>query len=84
MIIPPVGADLSHADRRTDSHDEANSRFTQFCERDIGAQPTAYRSSDLGINLQDFQPGFLSQCSAKFVNALSCGATALASSRHDN
>jgi len=22
-----------HSDRRTDRHDEANSRFTQFCER---------------------------------------------------
>ena len=27
-----VGADLFHADGRTDSHDEANSRFPQFCE----------------------------------------------------
>ena len=42
---------------------------------DVGAQPAVYRSSDLGINLQEFQPGFLSQCSAKFVTALSCGAT---------
>jgi len=27
MEIRPVGAELSHADRRTDRHDEANSRF---------------------------------------------------------
>jgi hypothetical protein len=29
----PVGAELFHADRRTDRHDEANSGFQQFCER---------------------------------------------------
>jgi hypothetical protein len=27
-----VGAELFHADRQTDGHDEANSRFSQFCE----------------------------------------------------
>ena len=35
--IHPVGTELFHAeeqkDRRTDRHDEANSRFSQFCER---------------------------------------------------
>ena len=30
IIILPVGAELSHADVQ---HDEANSRFSQFCER---------------------------------------------------
>jgi hypothetical protein len=30
MKIRPVGAD---ADKRTDRHDEANCRFSQFCER---------------------------------------------------
>jgi len=29
----PVGAGVFHADGRTDTHDEANSRFSQFCER---------------------------------------------------
>jgi hypothetical protein len=29
MNIRPMGAELFHADRRTDGHDEANSRF--FC-----------------------------------------------------
>ena len=29
-----VGAKLFHADGLTDRHDEANSRFLQFCERD--------------------------------------------------
>jgi hypothetical protein len=28
----PLEAELFHADRRT-RHDEANSRFSQFCER---------------------------------------------------
>jgi hypothetical protein len=28
-----VGAELFHADIRTDGHDEANSRFSQFRER---------------------------------------------------
>jgi hypothetical protein len=28
----PVGAELFHADRPSDGHDEANSRFSQFCE----------------------------------------------------
>jgi hypothetical protein len=27
-----VGAELFHADGRTDEHDAANSRFSQFCE----------------------------------------------------
>jgi hypothetical protein len=30
--IRPVGAELLHADRQTDRCDEANSRFSQFCE----------------------------------------------------
>ena len=34
MKILPVGAELlMWRDRRTDRHDEANSRFSQFCER---------------------------------------------------
>jgi len=33
MKIRPVGAELFHADGRTDRHDDANSRFSQFCER---------------------------------------------------
>ena len=32
MKIRPVGAELFHAHGRTDSHDEANGRFSQFCE----------------------------------------------------
>jgi len=36
MRFRPVGAELFHAvgrDWPTDRHDEANSRFSQFCER---------------------------------------------------
>jgi len=33
MKFRPVGADLFQADGRTDGQDEANSRFSQFCER---------------------------------------------------
>jgi len=31
--ICPLGAELFHADRRTDRHEEGNSRFLQNCER---------------------------------------------------
>ena len=33
MKICPVGAELFRADGQTDRHDEANSRFSQFCEK---------------------------------------------------
>jgi hypothetical protein len=32
MKIRPMGAELFHADRQTDRHNEANSRFSQLCE----------------------------------------------------
>jgi hypothetical protein len=32
MKIHPVGAELFYADGQVDRHDEANSRFSQFCE----------------------------------------------------
>ena len=32
MKIPPVEAELFHANGQTDGHDEANTRFPQFCE----------------------------------------------------
>jgi hypothetical protein len=32
MKICPVGAELFHADQETDRHEEANSRFLQFCK----------------------------------------------------
>jgi len=30
MKIRPVGAELFHADKKTDGHGEANSRFSHF------------------------------------------------------
>jgi len=30
--ILPVGAELFHADRQTERNDEANTRFSEFCE----------------------------------------------------
>jgi hypothetical protein len=33
MKTCPVGAEMFYADRRKDRHDEAKSRFLQFCER---------------------------------------------------
>jgi len=33
MKIRPVGTESFHADGRTDRHKEADSRFSQFCER---------------------------------------------------
>jgi hypothetical protein len=30
MTTSPVGAELFHVDRRTDRHEEANSRLSQF------------------------------------------------------
>jgi hypothetical protein len=32
MKIRPVGTELFHEDRRTDSNDEGNNRFSHFCE----------------------------------------------------
>jgi len=32
MKIRPVGAELFHTNGRTDKHDEANNRFSKFCE----------------------------------------------------
>jgi hypothetical protein len=33
MEVRPTTAELFHADGRTDRNDQANSRFSQFCER---------------------------------------------------
>ena len=33
MKIRPVGAEVCIVDGRTDRYDEANNRFSQFCER---------------------------------------------------
>jgi hypothetical protein len=34
MKLRPSGAEMFDADGQTDRHDEANSRFSQFCGRD--------------------------------------------------
>jgi hypothetical protein len=44
MKIRPLGVDLFNADRRTEKHDKADSRFSQFCE------PTSETVSLHGIN----------------------------------
>ena len=33
MKTRPVGAELFYSEGRTDGYDEANGRFSQFCER---------------------------------------------------
>jgi len=33
MRIRPQGGELFHSERQTDRHGEANSRFSQFCEK---------------------------------------------------
>jgi len=38
MKIRPLGTKLFHADGQTDKYDEANTRFSQFCEKRL---PTA-------------------------------------------
>jgi hypothetical protein len=35
MKIRPAGADFFHAESWTDRHDEANSHFLQFCEKQL-------------------------------------------------
>ena len=47
MKIRLVGADLFHAYRKTDRHDETNSRFSQFCEKRL----------KMGINERHFNFG---------------------------
>ena len=39
MKIRPVGAELFHADRRRDRHDEANRRFSQNYEKRLKTSP---------------------------------------------
>jgi len=50
MKIRSLEADLFYADRRTDRHDEANSRFPKCCERTYKRQicgPTAVVSAEI-------------------------------------
>jgi len=47
MKIHPVGAELFHADRRTDRLDEDKSRFPQFCESTPQTWQEALRGSQI-------------------------------------
>jgi len=42
MKIRSAGAELFHADKRTDRYDNANSRFSQFCESALKTQKHIY------------------------------------------
>jgi len=63
ITIRPVGAELFHADRRSDRHDEANRRFSQFCER-------ALKKSNCTQNVQTMKQS--SNVAPKFVSQLRC------------
>ena len=56
MKIPPVEAEFFHADRQTDRHDEANSRFAQLWRTSLKGSPaTSYPrnfKSELSLNFQ--------------------------------
>jgi len=47
MKIHSLGAELFHADRQTDRHEEANSRFSQFCEMRL--KSTSFRGLGQGM-----------------------------------
>jgi len=47
MKMCPVKSELIHEDGRPDRHDEANTRFSQFCER-----PTAPKKGNLQLPLK--------------------------------
>ena len=61
MKIRPVGAALSHADRRKDKHDETNCRFSQFCgsskkkERERQTERNICYALNVTHQLQHFQ-----------------------------
>jgi hypothetical protein len=42
-----VGVELFRADRQADGHDEANSRFSEFCERALKTQAVLVVSKDV-------------------------------------
>ena len=50
MTFRPLGAELFDADRQTDRHDEAKSRFSLFCER---AEKMALNSHHIFRNRND-------------------------------
>jgi hypothetical protein len=53
MKIHLVGDELFHADKRTDKHDEANSRFSQFCKGAYKISVTVIQNIIISKNLND-------------------------------
>jgi len=47
--ICTVGAEFFHADRRRNWHDDANSRFSKFCERGLTTNNFKIMENTLGI-----------------------------------
>jgi len=65
MIIRPAEAELFHADRRTDRHDEANSPFAQFC-KNTKKESNPYTHLDRPLELQKSEaPGIRIQSAHK-------------------
>jgi hypothetical protein len=58
MKIRPVGAELLRADGRTDVHDEANWRFSQFCESALKIQKPYRRPSRVSSRFSHRRHGF--------------------------
>jgi hypothetical protein len=54
MKIRTLGAELFHADRRTDRHDEANNRFSQPCLKIIKDNTFGISFSGCGIKFGTF------------------------------
>jgi hypothetical protein len=61
MKIRPLGIDLFYADGETNRHDEANSRFPQFCERDKKKQELSLANNEvcLAVNPEEFRCNFM-------------------------
>ena len=75
--IRPVGAELFHVDgstdRRTDGHDEANSRFSQFCERASKYRPVLLTAGTSLCSRLLWQQTIIARCKFQhaYLNALS-------------
>ena len=51
MKIRPVGAELFYSLGQTDKHDEANSRFSQFCEKRLKFSDAKFRVTAFWFSL---------------------------------
>jgi hypothetical protein len=51
MKIYPVTAEMFHVEGRTDRHDEANSRFSQFCESALKRERNVHKERDTEVTL---------------------------------